>query len=767
KDYFESLQDVEILERIGDLAAAPWYIRTNYSHLLTSLLEDQNKVKAITLLKEANEIMARGMEVEGEMKRGVQEGLMHIMEQSNDLIVPDFHTKTFGDIRQDGQEMIDEYNEAETNKGKVWGRFSGLEEVDVNCKGAKKGELWVHAAFPGQLKTTLAANWCYNLITHYKTNVVYVSLEMPYQQMRRNIYTIHSAHSKFRAQGYAPLDYRKIRDGELSAEEKEFYHKVVIPDFNNNPDYCQFYVVTPEREWNMDDIRMQLELMHKRFEVGFVVIDHGQWVEARKGKKNKDYTIELNSVVRDSKRLALHFNRREGVPVLMLWQINRQGHEDAVKNDGVYSLKALTYANECVAEGTLVKTGSGLRAVEGIVPGDTVWSRSGWRSVLNRFDNGIQPLVQVTTDRGVQLSTTGSHRLRGIADGQITWVAVQDIQDGSYVLSDFGTRPFPQTPPSLPSLEVGFHESPTGRTGVPIKTPKNLTQDLAYLMGAHLGDGILTRKQAVIGFTGNRKETAVRGKLRAAFVRSFNHDLYLSEAPSRPGSFDLRKQSKPLCRWFQAVGMDRKPGVPESILCAPRDMVLAFLLGVWDTDGSINNQGVVTLGLKERDERTLREIQLLMQDLGIDTTLSFGVQKLKGTQFGRWVLRVRSRVSRKRFSSLIGFTEPKKQQKLIAAVQRVQRSRKRIGDTYWPVLSIFRDLYLRHRKKHWRGAGVVFDRKVTRANRLGGVIHEGALASLLESLVGVEEDPQLDFLRDLYATTLPQRVQIRVLDQSA
>lgn len=356
RDYFDSLQDIEVVERLEDLKASPWYIRTNFSHLLQTKLEDQNKVKAITLLKEAHEIVTRGMEVDGESKKGVAEGMMHFLQESQDLIVPDFHSKTYGDIRQDGQALLDEYAEAEANKGKVWGRFCGIEEIDTNCKGAKKGELWVHAAFPSELKTTLAANWCYNLITHYKTNVVYISLEMPYEQVRRNIIAIHTAHPKWAAQGYAPLDYRKIRDGELTEEERDFYYNKVVPDFTNNPEYCHFQVVTPEREWNMDDIRMQLELFHKSFEVGFVVIDHGQWVEARKGKKSRDYTIELNSVVRDAKRLALHFNHREGLPVLLLFQINRQGKDDAEKAEGEYKMKAITYANEVEKTADVITT---------------------------------------------------------------------------------------------------------------------------------------------------------------------------------------------------------------------------------------------------------------------------------------------------------------------------------------------------------------------------------------------------------------------------
>lgn len=355
RDYFTRIDDVEVSERLKDVEAATSYVRTNFSHLLTTILEDQNKIKAIKLCKEAEAIIARGLEIDGERKQGVRDGLVYLAQKSNDLIVPNFNARIRGDIREDGQAMWDEYVTAKLNKDKVWGKFTGLNEIDKVCRGAKKGELWVHAAYPGELKTSFASNWCYNLVTHYKTNVVYVSLEMPYEQVRRNIYSIHTANAKWGDLGYKPLDYRKIRDGELTPEEELFY-KRSIDDFTTNPDHCHFEILTPEREMTMADIRMEVELLHKQMEVGLVVIDHGQWVEARKSKKNKDYTIELNSVVRDAKRFALHFNHREGIPVLLLFQINRQGKDDAEKNAGVYKMKAITYANEVEKTADIITT---------------------------------------------------------------------------------------------------------------------------------------------------------------------------------------------------------------------------------------------------------------------------------------------------------------------------------------------------------------------------------------------------------------------------
>jgi hypothetical protein len=362
RDYFERLDDLEVTERLKIVETSEFHVRTNFSYLLTQILDEQNRLKAVALLKESHDIITRGLEIDGEHKKGIRDGLTHFTSKANDLIVPNFNARFRGDVRLDGEEMKKEYLLARNSQDKVWGRFTGIEEIDRACRGAKKGELWVHGAFPGELKTTFGTNWCYNLVTRYKTNVLYISLEMPYEQIRRNIYTLHTSNEKWAAQGIQPadfagLDYRKIRDGLLSPEEEKFYFDHVIPDFNNNTNYCHFEVLNPDKEMTMTEIRMEAELLHKQEEIGFVVIDHGQWVEARKDKKNKaNYVIELNSVVRDGKQFAMRFNNNEGIPVLLLWQINREGKEEADKNDGDYKLKAFTYANEVEKTADVITT---------------------------------------------------------------------------------------------------------------------------------------------------------------------------------------------------------------------------------------------------------------------------------------------------------------------------------------------------------------------------------------------------------------------------
>jgi hypothetical protein len=357
QDYFESVKGVEVIERIKDIQVEKPYARTNFVHLLRTLQEDQAKIKAVALLKETHDILIKGREdKKGEIQKGVEDAFLHFTKRAQEIRVLDSNARVHGDIRTEGQEMIEEYNSAEMDKGKVLGVLSGINEIDDTCKGVKKGELWIHAAFPSELKTTLAANWCYNAVTRFKKNVIYVSFEMTREQIRRNIYTIHTANTRFAQQRFKPLDYRAIRDGTLTPEEKNFYENYVIPDFTGNPTYTHFEVVCPDRDWTMDDVRSEVELLHKEFEVGLVVLDHGQWIDPRKAKRNKDYTIELNSVINDSKKFALQFDHGSGIAVLMLFQINRQGKDDADKNDGIYKIKALTYANAAEKTADVITT---------------------------------------------------------------------------------------------------------------------------------------------------------------------------------------------------------------------------------------------------------------------------------------------------------------------------------------------------------------------------------------------------------------------------
>lgn len=354
-DHFDARKDQECIERVGDHEVVAPYSRTNFIHLLHETLEEQNRVRAITILKESQEIITKGLIIEEETLRGLRDGVLHFARNTHRLLVYEHNSRIDGNLRDDGQEVWDEYLDAKMNKGNVWGKFSGINGIDSVVKGIKKGEMWVHAAFVGELKTTFALNWAYNLVTRYKSSVLYVTLEMPYEQLRKMIYVMHSSNGIWKALGYKPLDYDKVKSGDLTKEEEEFY-QLVIKDFNENESYGRFLTWSPEEDVTTDEIQQYAELKHQDSDLHLLIIDHGGLVEPRRRKRNKDYTIELNSVLRDTKKMALHFNHGEKIPILVLFQINRDGKDFADKNEGRYKLRALSYANECERSADVVST---------------------------------------------------------------------------------------------------------------------------------------------------------------------------------------------------------------------------------------------------------------------------------------------------------------------------------------------------------------------------------------------------------------------------
>lgn len=367
-DYFEEVRDQEVLESIKDIESAQPYIRTNFKHLLSKYLQEQNKIAAVTLLKQSQEIIGRGLVLDtGKEKKklqGLKDGILHFTQNSHQLLVEDNATRIRGNLRSDGQEVKDEYQLAKANKALAWGKFCGLNNIDSIVKGIKKGELWLHAAYTGELKTTFALNWAYNLVTKYRRNVFYVSLEMPYEQLRQQIYVMHSSNTDFIAYAKSkgidpslvkPLDYDKVKNGDLTPDEEAFF-EFVANDFSSNPLYGDFHVWSPDHDVTIDDIRIEAEMHNEEQEIDLLVIDHGGLVEPRKRERSSDYTIRLNSVLRDAKKLALHFRSGTKIPVLLLFQINREGKDYADKSEGRYKLRALSYANEAERSADIVTT---------------------------------------------------------------------------------------------------------------------------------------------------------------------------------------------------------------------------------------------------------------------------------------------------------------------------------------------------------------------------------------------------------------------------
>jgi hypothetical protein len=86
----------------------------------------------------------------------------------------------------------------------------------------------------------------------------------------------------------------------------------------------------------------------------FLVVDYVGRMTPDKSDRYGDYNIDLNSIIKRLKELALVFDNGRKLRVISPFQINRTGFKEAEKNDGRYSLTALSNANEAERSSDLI-----------------------------------------------------------------------------------------------------------------------------------------------------------------------------------------------------------------------------------------------------------------------------------------------------------------------------------------------------------------------------------------------------------------------------
>ena len=358
RGHFDRTAQVPVLDRLDVICVEKPRTQGDFIRLLESKVEDR-KVRVVSeMLSEAARIVSTGITIkegrEDKILRGPLHAVRYFMDRSHEVITPVSGEKLSGDVTTDGESFLSEYDRVESDPLAGIGQFTGLRQMDEALKGAKRGELWTHAAFTGGLKSTLALNWHYNQAVYYRHSSVLFSLEMPYRQVRRIFYAMHSAHDKFvdvrQGLNIGPcLDYEKIRDGELSPEGKQFLAQHVVPDFND-PENCYGHihmeVADPDKtDFTLNDLNSRLALLYQKDPaIQMVTIDHAGLMQAR--NSHRSTTEKLNEVLRDLKRLSMSFNRGMGIGVVALFQISREGFKAAEKNGGKYNLTHLSYANE-------------------------------------------------------------------------------------------------------------------------------------------------------------------------------------------------------------------------------------------------------------------------------------------------------------------------------------------------------------------------------------------------------------------------------------
>ncbi|MBI5411038.1 MAG: PhoH family protein [Nitrospirae bacterium] len=225
------------------------------------------------------------------------------------------------------------------------------------------------------------------------------------------------------------------------------------------------------------------------------------------------------------------------------------------------------------------------------------------------YDGGISATKRIQTRFGYEIEATPEHPLLRITlAGGMDWIRSDELRVGDFVAIQRGQNLFGADT----KIQFDYQRNTRHDHAKPIQLDE-LDEEFAYFMGAITGDGCLTFRNRVI-------LSSADGPILDCFYRTgarlglhvFNNGV------GRP--YDRIIASSQLYQLLRDLGMTMGPAaekcLPRSILRAPREIVAAYLRGLFDTDGTVSRRdGYVTL--YSVSKRLIDGVQVMLLNFGI------------------------------------------------------------------------------------------------------------------------------------------------------
>jgi replicative DNA helicase len=251
--------------------------------------------------------VARGViRVTSELQRDAYEGAGgdDLLERAEHAVFDLSRTQDLSQAAPVRTLLEDTFRELDRRDGTSSGVPTGFYQLDDLTGGLHAGELVIVAGRPSMGKTTFALNVAYNVAVHGKVPTAIFSLEMSRQQITKNVLCSH-----------AMVEASKLRGGRF-LDDKEFARLTEAA----GPLYDAALFIDDTPALTTTALRAKARRLKQRHDIGLLVIDYMQLMEAMGASKNVDSRQqEISYISRSLKGLA----RELDVPVIALSQLNR------------------------------------------------------------------------------------------------------------------------------------------------------------------------------------------------------------------------------------------------------------------------------------------------------------------------------------------------------------------------------------------------------------------------------------------------------------
>jgi intein/homing endonuclease len=289
---------------------------------------------------------------------------------------------------------------------------------------------------------------------------------------------------------------------------------------------------------------------------------------------------------------------------------------------------------KCVSGNTLIKTERGIVPIgslflgvteEGFYPapdGMMVDTSEGMMPVDQLYYSGVKKAIRIKTNFGRSITGSLIHPLM-VASSEFGWKKLSEVKIGDFLVLN-GTK--------SDVKDVILPEIPTGdaRSRKDFTTPKVMNADLAYVIGAIIGEGN-TMEVHTVQMTQSKDKP-----LTVNYLKKF--ETLFGLKPN--GSLDKRTTdtttyscNRTILRdWFEMIGVDkaysREKSVPWSVLQSSLASQRGFLSAIYEAEGSNEDAGIA---LSSASQLLIQQVSFMLLQWGIQSGISS--RFVKGTEY--------------------------------------------------------------------------------------------------------------------------------------
>jgi ribonucleoside-diphosphate reductase alpha chain len=277
--------------------------------------------------------------------------------------------------------------------------------------------------------------------------------------------------------------------------------------------------------------------------------------------------------------------------------------------------------SKCVVGDTLVASSEGLVRIGSLHRGEPADSFREERLVISSLDGdrktdafyygGTRPVRRVTLRSGHTITGTLPHRLLVAGTGALAWKALADITEGDAVALQYGAEMWAPAPADL----RGFVVSPPHGNQKLVTLPEEMSEELAFLLGAYASEGHTTRSNWTITITNSVPEVLER--VQRAWLSVFGLRARIAADPGKCPAVVV--SSKAVAEFMTALGCGSRASdkrIPDAVLRSPRAMVMAFLQGL-ALDAYVTTATAPKWAICLDTPGLLDDLQAVMTNLGV------------------------------------------------------------------------------------------------------------------------------------------------------